>query len=448
MYGENGTRLRQGLTELLRHHRIQQQLGGAGAPMTARTSPEERAKLGLLIRTYRHSVVVWCHQTAHAVDPYTVSNVARGPANPFAETGRELGPLDALKRSLDAVRARSPARLPTLEELTTPHQVPLVEAWRQTARAAVLTEHDVHAGPGAGTLSVRQAQAVVADIAVIAQALIVLDKRYVGVQDWEPLRHSDRLGWAALACALDASLGAPDYSVDQEGWRPRVKLLRGPTKPGILGVLQAEHNLLVRLNTYPSAANLRLVVDSQRLLAAGLARHADGIDPDLAERWRRRSSSYAAVQKELREIGGLLGRGGLAASEGANAVGRLRDVPIGTVIESRVFAGFHTLFTRIDRRIADIIDSAVSRGHFYERTRVRDVAPTAEHLLRPLKDQYVPVRAATQARLHELVQHRLRTQQDLANRSTTEARSRAELHAGLAHRPAPRPSPPEGTPSL
>ena len=122
MYGENGTRLRQGLTELLRHHRIQQQLGGAGAPMTARTSPEERAKLGLLIRTYRHSVVVWCHQTAHAVDPYTVSNVARGPANPFAETGRELGPLDALKRSLDAVRARSPARLPTLEELTTPPQ--------------------------------------------------------------------------------------------------------------------------------------------------------------------------------------------------------------------------------------------------------------------------------------------------------------------------------------
>lgn len=65
------------------------------------------------------------------------------------------------------------------------------------------------------------------------------ERRYRNTSEWESLAGCARLGWAALATALDVSLGQPDYSVDQTGWRPRTKPIRGPAKPGVLGVLQA-----------------------------------------------------------------------------------------------------------------------------------------------------------------------------------------------------------------
>jgi hypothetical protein len=86
----------------------------------------------------------------------------------------------------------------------------------------------------------------------------------------EEVRDAADVGWAALATALDVSLGQPDYSVDHTGWRPRTKPILGPAKPGVLGVLQAEHNLLVRVKSLPNAMNLRLIVDSQRLLTSQL----------------------------------------------------------------------------------------------------------------------------------------------------------------------------------
>jgi len=62
-----------------------------------------------------------------------------------------------------------------------------------------------------------------------------LDRRYRNIPEWEPLRSPTQLGWAALACAADANLGAPDFSVDEHGWRPPVKLMRGPPRLGLLG---------------------------------------------------------------------------------------------------------------------------------------------------------------------------------------------------------------------
>ena len=75
-------------------------------------------------------------------------------------------------------------------------------------------------------LTAPQAQALVGDVAAITQALVVLDQRYRNTPGWEPLAQNARLGWAALAAALDVNLGQPDYTVDHTGWRPRTKLIR------------------------------------------------------------------------------------------------------------------------------------------------------------------------------------------------------------------------------
>lgn len=57
-----------------------------------------------------------------------------------------------------------------------------------------------------------------------------------------------------------------DYTI---GWRPRAKLVRGAVRPGILGVFQAEHNLLVRFHAFPHVANLAIAQPTTLRLTGG-----------------------------------------------------------------------------------------------------------------------------------------------------------------------------------
>jgi hypothetical protein len=81
------------------------------------------------------------------------------------------------------------------------------------------------------------------------------------------------------------------------------------------------------MKTFPNATNLRLVVDSQRVVSAHLTPFAARIDVRLAQRWTERADTYSAIQQELREVGGLLGKGGPAVAEASSAVARLRSFP-------------------------------------------------------------------------------------------------------------------------
>ena len=311
MYGENGHLLRAELSSLLRQHRIQLRIGGPGThtvPVT--TTGEERAQIGEQVRRYRQSALTWCLQATIAVGPEAESRLSPRATNPFRLPAAQHGGLAALHQALDHTVRASTAPLPDLAELTTQHELPLVEQWRQVARAAALGEHDFDAGLGHGRLDDRQLHTLIGDIAATVRALVVLDARYATIPGWERLHRADRLGWAALACALDASLDPPDYSIDMRGWRPKTKVITGPAKPGLLGVLQAEHNLTIRMQAFPSAMNLRLVVDSQRLLSGGLATRVEKIEPALREAWRDREQTYNDLQRELRNIGGNVGVGG------------------------------------------------------------------------------------------------------------------------------------------
>jgi len=431
MYAETGHRIRAELTELLNQHRIQQRLGGPARYQPMPRTPEERQAYGELIRRFRQSALVWCHEAAIAVAPSAVSAIAPTIANPFNKNARRHESLDVLNRALETSIHASSARLPTMHELTTAHDIGLVEHWRQLARAAVLSEQDFDAGLGHGRLDAAQSRVLIGDIAAVTRALVVLDQRYSGTPGWERLHRGTHLGWAALSCALEASLDPPDYSVDLAGWRPSVKVLRGPAKPGLLGVLQAEHNLLVRMNASPSAMNLRLVVDSQRLLSADLAGLAATIDPDLAETWARRSETYRAIQHELRNVGGNIGRGGLAVAEGANAVSRLEKILPGDELDPRVLHAFSQLFDRVDGRVADALQTGISKQWYFLRVRtLKDVGSSGTKLARPI-DRYMPLAEAEHSRLTALVNEQLRPAPEPKLVSQRAVRSRAELHQAL-----------------
>lgn len=431
MYGENGDRMRTELAALLRQHRIQRRLSSSGTQTSA-----EREAAGLLIRRYRHTVLAWCAQAVLAAKPLVFSSVLPAPANPFRASSEPRAAVSELARALHVARDSSTAGYATLELLSNPSDNAVVEHWRGVASAAALAEHDTN-GPAGVTLTAAQAEALVGDVAAVTQALVMLDHRYSSTPGWEKLADRGRLGWAALATALDVSLGQPDYSLDQTGWRPRTRVLRGPIRPGVLGVLQAEHNLLVHLRPFPNAPNLRLVVDSQRQISVSLAPLAERINGEYAARWVARGTTYAVIQQQLRNVGGRLGHGGPAVSEAANATARLRALMPDTIIEPRVLAGFQTLFDRIDHRIADIVEDGIDRGAFVERTTIPTLGANPKRLIVPTEQKFVPVTRASDLDVVRTLRERLRPS-PLGADPSSPGRSRADLHAAIVHRPASR----------
>lgn len=424
MYGENGSQMRTELAALLRQHRIMHRL--------AEGSTTDRAAAGRQILRFRQTVLVWCAQAIGAARPLTFPNVPQKPADPFRPASDHGAALAELGRALETARDQATTQPASSAELTTPSPNSVVEHWRLAARAAALAEHDT-APDQAIHLTAAQARTIAGDVAAISQALVVLDRRYRNTPGWVPIAGCDRLGWAALATALDVSLGQPDYSVDQTGWRPRTKPIGGPAKPGVLGVLQAEHNLLVRLEAFPDAMNLRLVIDSQRLLSAGLVPYSERIDPHLARQWGARAETYSRIQRELRNIGGRLGNGSGAAGEAANAVGRLKALHPETVIEPRMLGGFQALFRRIDSRITDILESGVERGAFVQRVTVPRLVSGNGRLVHPVRERFVPVARAADLEVIRTAREHLRPPEEPP--ASSAGRSRADLHAALVHRP-------------
>ncbi|MEP9362206.1 hypothetical protein ABLE68_04500 [Nocardioides sp. CN2-186] len=435
MYGENGAQMRTELAALLRQHRIMHRLASGSA---------ERAAAGQQILRFRQTVLVWCAQAIGVARPLTFPNVPPKPADPFRAASDHGAAVAELARALEAARDQATTRAASSQEFTTPSTNSVVEHWRLAARAAALAEHDT-APDQSIHLTAAQARTIAGDVAAISQALVVLDRRYRNTPDWESIAGCDRIGWAALATALDVSLGQPDYSVDQTGWRPRTKAIGGPAKPGVLGVLQAVHNLLVRLESFPDAMNLRLVVDSQRLLSAGLVPYAERIDPHLARQWGARAETYSRIQRELRNIGGQLGNGSGAAGEAANAVGRLKALHPETVIEPRMLGGFHALFRRIDSRIIDILESGVERGAFVQRVTVPRLVSGDGRLVHRVRERFVPVVRAADLEVIRTAREQLRPPEQPPTSST--GRSRSDLHAALVHRP-PAKEPRRDTPRL
>jgi hypothetical protein len=434
MYGENLTAMRTGLADLLRHQNLQFRVAVIdGKRVRTTMSAVERAEHRMLIESYRQAVLVWCRQTLVGVGGY--GQIRRFPPGYRARPVPQMAvpPVAALQQALEVTTDNSAVSLPSLEELTTHHPIPQVEAWRQLARAAALAEHDVGTA-GTVPLTGPQAWAVIADIATICQALIVLDHRYAaGLPGWHRLHHTEQLGWTALACALDAGLGTPDYSVDRHGWSPPPRLVPGPTRPGPLGILQAEHNLLAHLREHPTVLELRVIVETQHSVSHVLSQRVLTTSPDTAERWSRRAETHRGLLRALRNLSGLVGNGRQAVGEAENAMARLATLPPGTALDPRLLPRFTSIFTKIDHRIADLIAQGIATDLIYQRAHPpapRGATSTAGSTRAPTRPtgrrpRYQPLDTVTQGRLHALCDQLRQPAQSPQTADTTSMRSRA-----------------------
>lgn len=431
MYGKNGGRLRKELATLLRQHRIQQRLGGAGLwTLPETTTLEQRRALGEQIGRYRHAVLVWCLQAVTAASPHTSLTESTGPSS---------DPVEELRRRLTRAVQASTAGLPSLGELTAKQPFEIVEIWREAARGTALGEHDFTAGVGYGNLDQQQCMTVINDAAEITQALVVLDKRYDNIPTWTPLKDPGRLNQAAATvCAAVAGYGEQDLTVDLRGWRPPPATIDGPPLPGIGGVLQAAHNTMIGLTTFPNAHNLRLVLDSQRVLSGEAAHRVRTVAPTLADKWLAREQTYTTLLHRSRDLGGLLGRGGLAAAEGANSVSRLRRLRRDEFNATKPLRQIDRVLTQIDARVSDVIEHGTNERLYYFRVRLPRVVDQSGGPSKPVRERYVPISTSVQNDLLAVVRTRLQPHPERATPPPGAAKSRDELHDALTHQPVQR----------
>jgi hypothetical protein len=425
MYGTNGRQLREELTTLLRQHRIQQRLGGQGSrSVQVTTTPERREELGQLIQRYRYAALAWCLHAVVAADP-----------RPSLEGTSSRGPAEELRFRLTRSINMSNAGMPSLDELSKPQDFAVVEGWRQVARAAVLGEHDFPGLMDEGRLSHSECLTVLKDAAEVTRGLVVLDKRYGNIPGWVPIRERARLDRAAQVRAAFAGDVEPNYSVDQKGWRPPSATIDGGPVPGIGGVLQAEHNMLVHLSKFPTALNLRRVMDGQRILSHEAARRAPNIAPDLIEKWLEREQTYKRLIDETRNVGGLAGDGGLAAAEAANAVGRLRPIHVDEITRPEPLRDLDKLFTRTDARMAAIIEQGVAERLYFVSVKAPRIVDGTGRIVSPARERYVPINSPVHTDLLAITRHQLRPPPVVSAAPPGVYESREELRESIDHRP-------------
>ncbi|GAB2447045.1 hypothetical protein GCM10027062_30720 [Nocardioides hungaricus] len=427
MYGETSGMLRDALGELLRQHRIQHRIGGPGLHTVPETTTiAERAAIGERIARYRHSVLTWCHQAMRATSPDNRSD-----------------PAGELRYRLDRTLAGVQVPLPTLDELTTEQRFPMVDLWRQAARACALGEHDFDAGVGYGRLSRAQSLTVVHDAADVVRALVSLDRRYAGIPDWQALTEPGRLGRAAATCATWSGNREPDYTVDRRGWRPTPTLVEEPPAPGVEGVLQAQRNLLIHLIKFPDAQSLRVVLDSQRIVSLETAaRIARGEDPQAA-RWNRRAETYERLVHQTRDLGGLYGKGGPAAGQGALAAMRAEKLPADALAEPDPVRRLTRISAGIDERICTAIELGINERLYFHRVDIPAIENDHGELVTPPRREWQPVTGTVRTDLIATLRGDLRPIPIQRQPPKGTAQSRHDFEIALTHRPPPRGASPD-----
>jgi hypothetical protein len=402
-YGENAGTIRDELGALLRHHRIQQRLGGLGnyrLPET--TTAAEREQMGRVIRRYRYACLTWCRRAVEVVSP-------QADLPPAKSAG--LSPIEQLRRQLGrSLRTPEDDGQSLIDLLTTDHDVDLLTRWQRVARAAALGEHDFAADVNLGWLSPEQARILVRDAADVIRGMVVLDRRYQRIPGWQPLPESTRLHRAAEAVADRRAAAPQDLGVDARGWRPAPATITGPALPGVSGAVQAQHNMLVALADFPSALNLRRLLCAQARASHEAARLAAPTAPELVDRFLQREQVYRTLVAHSRNLGGLIGAGGPAMAESQNAVARLQRTPSNDADVKEPLGHLRRLFTSTDARLAATIERGLhDRLYFVAARSPRRPTDQPINTAVSRRTGWMPMSVDTPTDLLPLVRGQLRT---------------------------------------
>jgi hypothetical protein len=177
-YGRTTRELKQALVDVLEFHRVRAHLGAVSGWHPATTTATERHEMVETILRFRQPVLTWAARAA--------------AQSPEAGTGGRHGAGRRLATGLAAL-VPPPAYLPggrgpRFDELATAHPLPVVDAWRRVAVAAVDgLERDLPSIEPAVDLTGAERMQLTRDVVTVVEACEVLEKRWARTPGWRAL---------------------------------------------------------------------------------------------------------------------------------------------------------------------------------------------------------------------------------------------------------------------
>ncbi|QAY71614.1 hypothetical protein [Xylanimonas protaetiae] len=308
-YGQVNADLRAALVDLLGIRGVTAQLTPAYKdPARALEKVEARAALA---QRYRTAVWTYVHRLATVAAPEEFLTPAWWPM-------RQLGARTAPVRREDGEFAG-----PSTGELGTRQRIPVLEAWRRAAVAAVVGAERDALGMD-DRLDVGHRLVLARDVADVALAIAILDHRYRQVPGWVPADgpvHDERRDYRDSAAIVAAWAGAQapyeGYAVDRFGWRPAAR--PGPTDQRDPGerALAALRNAAIYLGReMPSARAMTRILELTRQTTVHTRRLVGSLEYSPGLVLFGRGLVLAEMVKLFEErIGGRVGGGCHAVAE-------------------------------------------------------------------------------------------------------------------------------------
>ncbi len=347
-YGSVNADLRAALVDLLAIRGVTAQLTPAYKnPAQALAKVQERSALA---QRYRTAIWTYVHRLAAIAAPNEFVSSAWGPT-------RQLAARTAPLRQKDGEFAG-----PTTAELGTPQRVPVLEAWRRAAVAAVVGAERDSLGMER-RLDVGHRLVLARDVADIALTIAILDHRYRHVPGWTPVdgpdrdkKHDYRDSAAIVAAWAGAQAPYEGYAVDRYGWRPAAR--PGPTdqhEPAERA-LAALRNAAIHLgHEMPSARAMTRILELTRQVTVHTERLAGPFDylPGLVLRGKELVLSELVTRFEGR-ISGRIGEGGRSVAELTTATSALnRTMSVTDDQRERLLRVGDIVRTAIGKRLAE-----------------------------------------------------------------------------------------------
>ena len=138
----------------------------------------------------------------------------------------------------------------------------------------------------------------------------------------------------------------------------------------------------------------------------------------------------------------MIGAGGYAAAEAANAVGRLRQVRVDEITSPDSLRDLDKLFTRTDARVATIIEKGVAERLYFVSINAPRIVGTPDRMVGSVRERYARITAPVRTDLLRVVRRALRPALPAPPASKVWQQSRVDLREAMDHRPEQRRSPP------
>ena len=126
---------------------------------------------------------------------------------------------------------------------------------------------------------------------------------------------------------------------------------------------------------------------------------------------------------------------------------RSQSLDLDPAIDSTPLRQLDRLFTRIDARLAEVIERGTSQHLYLLRVKLPRLSDQSEGLIQPARTRYIPIDSRVQNALIPIVRSRLRPQPEPPRAPKDAGRSRSAFEAAITHRPTPRGATPD-VPSL